>query len=280
MIVALAVLSSLFYGFSDYAGGRAARRLPAVTVGLICDVLLGAVYTVFVVLDDVSLDAQALLWGMVAGIGGVSGVVVFYAALSRGAMTVAAPVTGVVSAVIPVAIGLLLGERPGAPAVLGAVVAPFAVSLIGGLVGLPHGRVTAASLTLPVIAGSAFGLWFVALERSGDDSGWWPLLTARFITIPLLVIVHLTSSRRKPVAYERSAVRDAVSAGLLIMLANVTYLVAVREGMLSVVAAVVSLYPAATVALAMLIDRERVARTQIAGMGLALVSLLLVSTGA
>ncbi|MDA0203465.1 MAG: EamA family transporter, partial [Actinobacteria bacterium] len=88
------------------------------------------------------------------------------------------------------------------------------------------------------------------------------------------------SSRRKPVAYERSAVRDAVSAGLLIMLANVTYLVAVREGLLSVVAAIVSLYPAATVALAMLIDRERVARTQIAGMGLALVSLLLVSTGA
>jgi len=66
----------------------------------------------------------------------------------------------------------------------------------------------------------------------------------------------------------------------LIMLANVTYLVAVREGLLSVVAAIVSLYPAATVALAMLIDRERVARTQIAGMGLALVSLLLVSTGA
>jgi drug/metabolite transporter (DMT)-like permease len=64
------------------------------------------------------------------------------------------------------------------------------------------------------------------------------------------------------------------------MLANVTYLVAVREGLLSVVAAIVSLYPAATVALAMLIDRERVARTQIAGMGLALVSLLLVSTGA
>ena len=64
------------------------------------------------------------------------------------------------------------------------------------------------------------------------------------------------------------------------MLANVTYLLAVREGLLSVVAAIVSLYPAATVALAMLIDRERVARTQIAGMGLALVSLLLVSTGA
>ena len=80
--------------------------------------------------------------------------------------------------------------------------------------------------------------------------------------------------------YERSAARDAVSAGLLIMLANVTYLVAVREGLLSVVAAIVSLYPAATVALAMLIDRERVVRTQVAGMGIALVSLLLVSTGA
>ncbi|NBV74177.1 MAG: DMT family transporter [Actinobacteria bacterium] len=249
MIVTLAVLSSLFYGFS-------------------------------VLVDDVSLDARALLWGMVAGIGGITGVVVFYAALSRGAMTVAAPVTGVVSAVIPVAIGLLLGERPGAPAVIGAVLAVLAVSLIGGLVGVPHGRVTAAALALPVIAGSAFGLWFVALERSGDDSGWWPLLTARFITIPMLVIVHVTSGRRQPVVYERSAVRDAVSAGLLIMLANVTYLVAVREGLLSVVAAIVSLYPAATVALAMLIDRERVVRIQVAGMGIALVSLLLVSTGA
>lgn len=280
MIVTLAVLSSLFYGFSDYAGGRAARRLPAVTVGLICDVLLGVVYAGFVLLDDVALDARALLWGMVAGIGGVTGVVVFYAALARGTMTVAAPVTGVVSAIIPVGIGLLLGERPGAPAVLGAVIALLAVALIGGLVGLPHGRVTAASLTLPVIAGSSFGLWFVALERSGDESGWWPLLTARFITIPMLLIVHVSSTRRKPVVYERSAVRDAVSAGVLIMLANVTYLVAVREGLLSVVAAIVSLYPAATVALAMVIDRERVVRTQVAGMGLALLALLLVSTGA
>ncbi|MEL0041469.1 MAG: EamA family transporter [Ilumatobacter sp.] len=276
MIVAIAVLSSLCYGFSDYCGGRASRRLPPVTVGLICDLLLGVVYAGLVLADDVTLDGQALLWGMLAGIGGVSGVVVFYAALSRGSM----PVTGVVSAVIPVAVGLALGERPGAPAVLGAVLAVAAVALIGGLIGVPHGAVTIASLALPLIAGTSFGLWFVALERAGDDSGWWPLLTARFITLPLLAVIHLRSTRRAPVTYERAAVRDALVAGLLIMLANVTYLVAVRQGLLSVVAAIVSLYPAATVALAVAIDRERVARIQIAGMGVALISLLLVSTGA
>ena len=280
MIVAIAVLSSLCYGFSDYCGGRASRRLPPVTVGLICDLLLGVVYAGLVLADDVTLDGRALLWGMLAGIGGVSGVVVFYAALSRGSMTVAAPVTGVVSAVIPVAVGLALGERPGAPAVLGAVLAVAAVALIGGLIGVPHGAVTLASLALPLIAGTSFGLWFIALERAGDDSGWWPLLTARFITLPLLAVIHLRSTRRAPVTYERAAVRDALVAGLLIMLANVTYLVAVRQGLLSVVAAIVSLYPAATVALAVAIDRERVARIQIAGMGVALISLLLVSTGA
>ena len=87
MIVAIAVLSSLCYGFSDYCGGRASRRLPPVTVGLICDLLLGVVYAGLVLADDVTLDSRALLWGMLAGIGGVSGVVVFYAALSRGSVS-------------------------------------------------------------------------------------------------------------------------------------------------------------------------------------------------
>jgi drug/metabolite transporter (DMT)-like permease len=71
----------------------------------------------------------------------------------------------------------------------------------------------------------------------------------------------------------------AVVAGVLDMTANGLYLEATRHGLLSLVAVISSLYPASTVALAFVIDRERVNRWQVLGMALAAVSLVLVTLG-
>jgi len=55
------------------------------------------------------------------------------------------------------------------------------------------------------------------------------------------------------------------------------YLIAVRGGVMSIVAVVASLYPASTVVLAMTVDREKVTRWQVTGMGAAALAVVLVS---
>jgi drug/metabolite transporter (DMT)-like permease len=69
----------------------------------------------------------------------------------------------------------------------------------------------------------------------------------------------------------------AVVAGTFDMGANVLYLLAVRGGMLAIVAVVASLYPASTVALAFTIDKERLTRWQAVGLVAATLALVLVS---
>lgn len=283
MVLALAAAAAALYGVSDYFGGRSARRVPAVTAALIGEVVLVLGALVLVAVDDTPVTAPALAWGVVAGLGGVGGVVLFYAALSHGSMSVAAPVTGVVSAVLPVAVGLVLGERPGPTALVGIVLALVAVALVGGAGA--SGAVSVRQMALALAAGAAFGSWFIALERAGDDSGWWPLLGSRLLGAPALIVAqtvltrHRRRSGRRVVQpwQDRVAIGWSTSAALVILAANVVYLLAVRQGLLSVVAVIVSLYPASTVVLAVLIDRERLRIGQLAGLAIAGVALSLVA---
>jgi drug/metabolite transporter (DMT)-like permease len=283
VVLALAAAAAVLYGVSDYFGGRSARRVPAVTAALIGEVVLVLGALVLVAVDDTPVTAPALAWGLVAGLGGVGGVVLFYAALSHGSMSVAAPVTGVVSAVLPVAVGLVLGERPGPPSLVGIVLALVAVALVGGAGA--SGAVSMRQMALALAAGAAFGSWFIALERAGDDSGWWPLLGSRLLGAPALVVAqtvltrHRRRSGRRVVQpwQDRVAIGWSTSAALVILAANVVYLLAVRQGLLSVVAVIVSLYPASTVVLAVLIDRERLRIGQLAGLAIAGVALSLVA---
>ena len=97
----------------------------------------------------------------------------------------------------------------------------------------------------------------MSLDRSGDDTGQWPLLFARFTALPMLVLVALVQFRGNRPAFGRQLVLPAAVVGVLIAGSNATYLISTREGLLSVVAVVVAMYPASTIVLAALIDGER-----------------------
>lgn len=276
----LALGSALVYGVSDYVGGRVSRRSAPVVVSLLAEVGLFTVMLVVVPLVETNAPSGAAVWwGVAGGLTGSAGVLGLYIGLSRGNMTVVAPITGVVAAALPALVGVALGERPGALAVGGIVVAMVAVSLIGGIVGVSH--VEASTVLLATVVGAAFGMLFVAYSRTGDDAGMWPLLTARFGATPLLVVAFLVMRRRlRSVRFERSALVPGMGIGLMIGLANGLYLLAARRGMLSVVAVLVALYPASTVALASVLDGERASRSQFVGMALAVVAVTMITVGA
>jgi drug/metabolite transporter (DMT)-like permease len=289
LFVVLAGLSGLVWGVGDFAGGKATQRADALPVVWLSKLVSLPLLALYLLLLPAPVDLGGLGWGVLAGLFGAVGVVVFYRALSAGAMTVVAPITSVTSAAIPVVVGLAGGERPGPLALVGVSCALVAIALVSlapprpGVVSV----VTRRLVGLAVASGVGFALFFVLLARAnvaaGGDAGLWPIASAQVaalvLTGLLLVGARARTPRtpaRRPWPRGRVLAWTAV-AGPFDMSANALYLVAARYGELSLVAPLAALYPVTTVLLALAVDRERLRALQVVGLALALAALLLVS---
>lgn len=287
MAIVLSLVSALLYGIADYVGGRVSRRVSSLPVLLVADTSTWTVLVIAVpLLASAGPTTAAILWGGAAGLAGVGGVLALYRGLAEGSMAVVAPITAVVAAVIPVVVGLGLGERPDLVALIGIVFALGAVVLISGSFGLSSERVSQRLFVLAAIAGVGFGLLFVFFDLAGESGGWWPVLAARTVAIPIEIValIALGSGSGRPTAqlprrFDRFVIVSGITIGALGTLANIAYLAATRRGLLSVVAVVVSLYPASTVLLATAIDGERIRPLQAIGLMVAAVALVMVGLG-
>jgi drug/metabolite transporter (DMT)-like permease len=279
--VALAALSGLIWGVGDFSGGKATQRaavLPVVWISKLVSLPLLAIY---LIATYVPVTAVGLAWGGLAGIAGVIGLVLFYRALSAGAMTIVAPVTGVTSAAIPVVAGLVAGERPSASRLLGVGCALLAIALVS-IAPQPSGYRQAVNRRLVVAAlgaGTGFALFFILLSVAGRaETGpvsLWPIAGSQ---ISALVILALLLLMTRPGPWPRQAtLRWTMVAGPCDMTANALYLLATRGGDLSVVAPIAALYPVTTVILALIIEHERLHAIQIAGLVFGVAALVLVS---
>jgi drug/metabolite transporter (DMT)-like permease len=278
MSILLALCSALVYGVSDYCGGRATRSAPVLVVTLAGQLVSASLIAIVVAVMGDPFPVRAdVAWAAAAGTMSMAGVVAFYYALANGAMTVVAPITAVVSAVVPVVVGIAAGERPSGWALVGVVLALAAVALVSGMLGVADRPTTPVIALCAVIAGIGFGLLFVFLDRTSDESGLWPILIGQTVSITVVTVVVLITRTR--VTTVRPVIRLAVLAGIGSVVANVCYLAATRRGLLSLVAVIASLYPATTVGLATVLDGERLSRSQVVGIGLALVAVGLVSAG-
>lgn len=222
-----------------------------------CGFLLVFAAAPFVGGEFVLRDAQI---GALGGLSGVLGLLCFYRALAIGPMSVAAPLSAVLSALVPLATGIALGERPGLAALVGAPLALVAIILFTRPPAdtARHEHAGASVVALSVAAGLGFGFFFVALDKVGSGSGIWPVVSARGVSI-LVVVAALLATRTRP-SLTRSNAPTTLGAGVFDTLANVLILLANRYGLLSIVAVVSSLYPAATVVLAQAVLHERFTR--------------------
>lgn len=113
------------------------------------------------------------------------------------------------------------------------------------------------------------------MSRTSPSSGLWPLAAARTSALTLLAVNLLV--KRGELRADGGGLRLAVPSGLLDQTANVLFLYAVHRGVLALVAVLVSLYPAVTVVLALAFLRERLRVSQVAGVALALVAVVLIA---
>ncbi|WP_082909124.1 DMT family transporter [Mycolicibacterium iranicum] len=275
-----ALVAALGYGISDFVGGIASRRVAALRVVIVSYPLALVLLTVVSLTVGGQLSTQAVLWGLLAGVAQAFGVWWFYAALGDGPISVVSPLTAVLVAGIPVAVGLALGERPGAWAVAGVVMALVAVVLVSRDTTdedvRPH-RFTPRVALLTVGSGVAFGMNFVVLDQVPPEAKLWPLVFGRIAATAIVFIAALATAN---LVFERGVpLRLALFAGVLDSVANIATLLALQSSLLSLAGVLVALYPAATVILAILVLRERVTRWQAAGMVLALAAVVMIAAG-
>ncbi len=281
--VLLGLIVALTYGTGDFFGGVSARRSTAAAVVVRSYTWsLAAMVLVLAVTRPATPLAHDLVLGAAVGLIGPIGIVLLYKGLATGRMSVVAPVTAVGASIVPVAWGLVTGERPSPLALLGVGAALVAVVLISGAPDHPDslGPPTAATrdvLPLSVGSGLAFGTVYVLLGSTSDRAGIWPLVVARPISVALVTAGALATGRTlRPSHADRWTI---AAAGLADLTANVVFLAAVHRGLLSIVAVVSSLYPASTVVLARVVLGERLHRVQLAGLALAVCGVMAMASG-
>jgi drug/metabolite transporter (DMT)-like permease len=278
--VLLALAGALAYGISDFVGGLASRRESVLRVLLLSYPVGVLLMAALLPMVPGHLDAATVAWSVAAGLGGAAGVVLLYLGLALGPMGVVAPLTAVASAIVPVVVGIALGERPPVLAYGGVALALLGVVLVsrGPVEDPAHARVTFRVVGFALLAGVGFGLYFVLLAQAPATSGGWPLLVSRLASALVVVALAVGAGhQRKLGRLSGGVVRLAVLAGALDALANLAYLLAVRQGLLSLVAVVVALYPAATILLARLVLGERTGRAQRLGLAVAAGSVALIA---
>ncbi len=222
----------------------------------------------------------AVLWGSLYGISQAIGVWWFYAALGAGPISVVSPLAAVLNAAVPVAAGVAFGERPGQMACIGVAVAMLAVFLVSRESpdddDVRTHRFTLKVAWLTVGAGVAFGLDIVLLHQAPVECRMWPLFFARAsATVLVFTVAKATGNFQLP---SKTPLRLAVAAALLDSCANIAMLMALHAWLLSLASMLISLYPAATVVLAVVVLRERVTRWQGLGMVLAMLAVGLITS--
>lgn len=270
--ITFGLLSAIIWGAGDFVGGLATRRARPFSVVLVAEVAGALLLAVFGLLYRQPLPALPDLgWSAAAGLAGAVGLLALYTALAGGHMGIVAPISAVVAAIVPILVGAALEGLP-TPLQMGG----FAVALAAVWLLSSSGDHSASprDLRLALLAGLGFGCFFVLLDRTGPQGGFWNLAFAR--TVAALALLLLMLLLRHPLLPPRDVLPLNLLNGGLDAGGNLFFLLATQAGRLDVASLLSSLYPGVTVLLAWLVLGERLNRPQAAGVVAALAAIVLI----
>lgn len=276
--ILLALTSAVAYGASDFVGGLASRYSRAMSVMLIAYPVSFIIFAVAAPFVGQSLELTSLLWGAASGVVMALATAWFYSAMAHGPMNVVSPLTAVIVTVLPVIVGLFLGEQLGTGSFIGVGLAILAVLLVSREPQLPYPATrpfTARIAWLTVGTGVGVALSFIFTDQIPEGTGLWPLVAARGAA-SLAIVLAVTSSRQLAFPHGK-ALLLALMVGAFDVIANGAMLFAFQAGLLSIGSALISLYPAITIALAMLFLREKTSFPQVVGLILSAGAILTIS---
>lgn len=274
--VAFGLLSALSWGAGDFNGGLATRKTSVAGVVLISHVFGLLLLVALALLAAEPLPApQDAVWGGVAGLAGLGGLVALYRALASGRMGIAAPISGVLTAGLPVLFSIGSSGLPTVLQMAGFGLAFLAIWLVSAA---PTGGGKAGNIGLAILAGSGFGIFFILMDQIHTGAVFWPLVAARCASVTVMLGFMLSKHRANAVLPgSRSLVGLVLLSSALDVAGNVFFLAATQAGRLDIAAVVSSLYPASTILLARLVIKEQLSQIQLAGVLAALAAIVLIT---
>lgn len=288
---------ALVFGAADFLGGLAAKRVSALLATAVASLTGGVLLIAFLPLLGGTWTADDVFWSVISGVAGAVAISLLYACLAIGPMSILSPLTALVSAVVPMVWGLVVGgERFAMLGYWALGLALVAVVLVGFVPERGAVRPSLRGILMAIGSGIAIGAFFITIDQTSSESGLTPLLinrgvnaTIMFTALGVLALVRAARATRiehgaermpqpaavgAAVAPVRSAtttgVRLAIACGAVDVVANALLLLGIRAGDLSVAAVLGAMYPAGTILLAALVLKERIAPVQWAGLVLAL----------
>jgi drug/metabolite transporter (DMT)-like permease len=287
MVILLGLAAAVLYGTGDFLGGLASRRVQVLPVLMAAETAGVIVALAAAAMSPGPARMAGLAWGASAGLIGGLGLIIFYTGLAAGPMSVVAPVSGLVSTILPVAVALAEGERPGAGVCAGALLCLAAIVLASSAGDSsrarrtgPRHRLTGAGRALGygIASGASFGLFFLLIRNAGQSGELWPVAAARVgeLAVVIIAAAALRRSLRSRGA-SRGLLLAAVAAGAIDVAGNICYVAATQTGMFGLAVVLASLYSGVTVLLARVVLGERLRWAQRAGLGLAAIGIILVA---
>lgn len=298
--VVLGLGGALLFGASDFVGGIASRMTSPLKVTAFSALTGLVLLSVATAIFGGVWSSGAVAIGALSGVAVGGALALLYTSLAIGPMSVLSPLTGLISAVVPMAAGLLTGDRLDTFGYLALALALFAVLLLGFSPKRSAQRLSAKGLSCAIGAGVLFGSFLILIDLTPADSGLIPLVFSRaanasVMGLGILVMFVLARSRQAPALPRPDAVppgmrfladreglpswrvglKLAIACGLIDSLANTLQLLGLRLGELSVMSVLNAMYPAGTIILAAILLRERITRLQSIGLALALVAAVL-----
>ncbi len=269
--------SAVTWGAADFTGGIASKRTNVYGVVIGAEGFGMFLFLALAILFRESIPSwKTWLWGSAAGLSGGFGLLLLYRALSAGRMSVAAPVSAVIAAIIPVVVGGFMDGLPGVWTIAGIVLALGAVWLIAhGEGGTENAAIRLNEITLPLIAGVVFGLYFVFMHQASREVIFWPIVASRLTS--MVGILGYALVTRQPWRPQRNNWLLIALSGILDASGNAFYVLSGQAGRLDVSAVLGSLYPGSTVLLAGFFLHERLNRLQLAGILAALTAIVLMT---
>jgi drug/metabolite transporter (DMT)-like permease len=281
MVILLGLAAAVLYGGGDFIGGMATRRAHVLTVLVLVEAAGVIAALAAAVLSPGGASLIGLAWGFGAGVVGGLGLIIFYVGLATGPMSVVAPVSGLVSTVLPVAVALAWGERPGAGVYAGALLCLVAIVLASsaGDTGTSRGPGRPGrAIAYGTGAGTAFGLFFLLIRNAGQSGAVWPVAAGRVGELVAVLATALVLRRGLQTrGLDGRLLLAAAFAGVIDVIANICYVAATRTGMFGLAVVMASLYPGVTVLLARVVLGERLRWIQRAGLAIAAVGVVLIA---
>jgi drug/metabolite transporter (DMT)-like permease len=269
----LALGASLAWGISDFVGPLVGRTLG--TLRVLFWAQIGGLLAIglAVAIRGQGPAGWAVLFAILASIGGMLGLFAYYRGIQQGAISVVAPIAGV-SAIVPVIFGIATGDSPSALQLMGVACALLGVALAS----IEHhegSRRFAAGAGLALLAAAGFGFYFPWMHAAGKVDFWWASLIFR--TVALLLVAAVVAQQRAPMKLGKRDLAIVFAIGIGDTIGNALFAASSGKGLISLTAVLASLYPVVTVLLAASVLRERVAPLQRAGIALTLTGVVLIS---